>query len=64
LSAFSGEFRGHRVHYGMDGTQQDLIHLAGANHIADRPIGLRKGDLIHQDQNQVVGGKFAAGETG
>ena len=39
------------------------VHRSVVDQVADSPVGLRVGELVDQDQDQVVGDKLAAGEA-
>ena len=44
------------------GRSSSAVHPPVADHVADGPVGLRIGDLVDQDQDQVVGDELAAGQ--
>ena len=56
----AGHLGGQRVVDRRQRAQQHAVHLPVADQVAHRPVGLRVGDLVDQDQDQVVGHELAA----
>ena len=58
---FAGQLGGQDVVEGRERAQQPGVQPAGADHVAEGPVGLGVGELVDEDQGQVVAGELGGG---